>query len=85
MHAKADKGEIDKKVVEEFDEATKKQKGGFKALPDKKKSEKKKSEKKSALSKCASVMKLLNTEMEKQSRQKAVANLVRLVKNTRRA
>jgi len=35
MHAKADKGEIDKKVVGEFDAATKKQKGGFKALPGK--------------------------------------------------
>jgi len=36
MYAKADKGEIDKKVVEEFSDATKKQKGGFAALPEKK-------------------------------------------------
>jgi len=34
MHAKAAAGEIDPAVVHEFDEATKKQKGGFKALPE---------------------------------------------------
>lgn len=36
MHAKAERGEIPKKVVEEFDRATKKKKGGFKSLPAKK-------------------------------------------------
>lgn len=36
MHAKASRGEISKKVVKEFDEATKKKPGGFKSLPEKK-------------------------------------------------
>ena len=40
MHAKAEEGEIDPEVVKEFDKATKKQKGGFAALPERvKKSE----------------------------------------------
>lgn len=42
MHAKAERGEIDKDVVKEYDEATKKQKGGFDALPEKKKDKDKK-------------------------------------------
>lgn len=39
MHAKAERGEISSKVVEEFDSATK---GKFKSLPEKKKGSKKK-------------------------------------------
>ena len=35
MHAKAERGEIAPSVVHEFDEATKKQKGGFAKLPEK--------------------------------------------------
>jgi hypothetical protein len=35
MHARAARGEIPEKVVHEFDEATKKQKGGFAKLPEK--------------------------------------------------
>lgn len=42
MHAKAGRGEISKKVVKEFDKATKKQKSGFKSLPEKVKKGKKK-------------------------------------------
>ena len=41
MHAKAERGEISKKTVKEFDKATKKQKGGFAALPQKAKAKKK--------------------------------------------
>ncbi len=36
MHAKASRGEIDEKTIHEWDEATKHQPGGFKALPEKK-------------------------------------------------
>ena len=39
MHAKAERGEIPKTVVEEFDRATKKA-GGFRRLPAKKRSKK---------------------------------------------
>ena len=42
MYAKAAKGEIDQSVVDEFSEATKKKKGGFKSLPDKVKKQEKK-------------------------------------------
>ena len=35
MEAKASKGEIGSKVIREFEVATAKQKGGFKALPEK--------------------------------------------------
>ncbi len=38
FHAKAARGEISKRVVAEYDKATKAKKGGFKSLPEKKKS-----------------------------------------------
>jgi len=36
FHAMADSGEIDKETVDKYDKSTKKQKGGFKALPERK-------------------------------------------------
>ena len=35
MEAKAGRGEISKKVIKEFETATKKQPGGFSSLPEK--------------------------------------------------
>lgn len=42
MHAKAERGEISPAVVHEFDEATKRKRGGFQSLPEKVKPAKKK-------------------------------------------
>jgi hypothetical protein len=41
LHAMADRGEISKSVVHEFDEATKRKKGGFASLPARVKKKKK--------------------------------------------